>query len=108
MTASNLAQSCQNIQSRSMEGEYWKIYMKKEIPIKKIFSVQVEVSNIRSELHKNWPDVKFERSRDQFEYNALCAIGNNLNLAFEYGYEVAFELPQSKSESLSVYEEMIE
>ncbi|CAG8520500.1 16164_t:CDS:2, partial [Racocetra persica] len=42
---------------------------------------RVEISNIRLELHKNWPDIKFERSRDQFEYNALCAIGNDLDLA---------------------------
>ncbi|CAG8668810.1 22658_t:CDS:2 [Gigaspora rosea] len=99
---------------------------------------RVEVSNMRSEINKNWPVVKFERARDQFEYNALCAIGNDLDLALsastgdeiirhiesartktldhtvvlnvakEYGWEVAVELPQSKSEGLSAYGEIIE
>ncbi|CAG8793194.1 12340_t:CDS:2, partial [Dentiscutata erythropus] len=31
-------------------------------------------------IHKNWPDVKFERSRNQFECNALCAIRHDLDL----------------------------
>ncbi|CAG8608588.1 8326_t:CDS:1, partial [Cetraspora pellucida] len=44
-------------------------------------SERVEVSSLRSKIHKNWPDVKFKRARDQFEYNALCAIGNDLDLA---------------------------
>ncbi|RIB25293.1 hypothetical protein C2G38_2166287 [Gigaspora rosea] len=94
---------------------------------------RVEVSNMRLEINKNWPVVKFERARDQFEYNALCAIGNDLDLALsastgdeiirhiesartktldhtvvlnvakEYGWEVAVELPQSKSEGLSAF-----
>lgn len=99
---------------------------------------RVEVSNMRSEINKNWPVVKFERARDQFEYNALCAIGNDLDLALsastgdevirhiesartktldrtvvlnvanKYGWEVAVELPQSKSEGLSAYGKIIE
>ncbi|RIB30179.1 hypothetical protein C2G38_2279261 [Gigaspora rosea] len=97
----------------------------------------VEVSNMRSEINKNWPVVKFKRARDQFEYNALCAIGNDLDLALsastgdevihhiesartktldrtvvlnvakEYSWEVAVELPQSKSDGLSAYGEII-
>ncbi|CAG8516528.1 17148_t:CDS:2 [Cetraspora pellucida] len=100
-------------------------------------SERVKVSSLRSEIHRNWPDVKFERARDQFEYNALCAIGNDLdlalsattgeeaihhiesartrmldrmvvlNVAHEYGWEVAVELPQSKNEELSAYGPMI-
>ncbi|CAG8729887.1 17827_t:CDS:2, partial [Racocetra fulgida] len=155
---SNLAQSQQNISS-SMEGEVWEnihgeedtnqedICLDMKALLKEIrhlhedvniITERVEVSNMRSELHKNWPDVKFERSRDQFEYNALCAIGNDLDLALsastgdeairhienaraktldrtvvlnvarEYGWEVAVELPQSKSEDLSAYGETIE
>ncbi|CAG8458707.1 398_t:CDS:2 [Cetraspora pellucida] len=44
------------------------------------FTEWVKVSNMQSEIYKNWPEVKFERSRDQFEYNVLCAIGNDLYL----------------------------
>ncbi|CAG8463413.1 13701_t:CDS:2 [Cetraspora pellucida] len=103
-----------------------------------MISERVEASNMRAEIHKNWPEVKFERSRDQFEYNALCVIGHDLDLALsassgeeaiqhienaraktldrivvlnvarKYGWKVAVELPQSKHEGLSAYGETIE
>ncbi|CAG8442054.1 2912_t:CDS:2 [Cetraspora pellucida] len=71
-----------------------------------IISERVEASNMRAEIHKNWPEVKFERSRDQFEYNALCAIGHDLDLVLSA--LLAVELPQSKHEELSAYSETIE
>ncbi|CAG8799987.1 24180_t:CDS:2, partial [Cetraspora pellucida] len=92
-----------------------------------IISGRIESSKVRAEIHKNWPDIKFERSRDQFEYNVLCAIGHDLDLALSASTEdkaiqhiedarvktldrteVAVELPQSKNEGLSIYGETIE
>ncbi|CAG8852804.1 14701_t:CDS:2, partial [Gigaspora margarita] len=140
-TSSGLAQPQQNGLNESMEEEAFENTHNEE---------ETNQEGEQKECLKDAADIKallkkikhlredFERARDQFEYNALCTIENDsdlalststgdetarhiesartkkldrtvvLNVAKEYDWEVAVELPQSKSEGLSVYDEIIE
>ncbi|CAG8490965.1 11008_t:CDS:2 [Cetraspora pellucida] len=113
---------------------------------KKAHQTQVELSDIKNliteikELRKDMisPEERFERSRDQHEYNLLRSIGRDLDLgmnststneavtyietvrkkvkdqmimlkvAKKYGWDVAVELLQSAEEELTNYTEIID
>ncbi|CAG8788574.1 12712_t:CDS:1, partial [Acaulospora morrowiae] len=99
---------------------------------------KVETTNIKTTIRDTWPDRKFEKLRDQHEYDTLRSIGYELDLALnttsgtealqyienartmskermivlnvasEYGWDVAAELPQSKNKNMIEYSEAIE
>ncbi|CAG8698779.1 8758_t:CDS:2, partial [Acaulospora morrowiae] len=110
-------------------------YLRKDI---KNVEKKVETTNIKTTIRDTWPDRKFEKLRDQHEYNTLRSIGQELDLALnttsgtealqyvenartiskermvvlnvasEYGWDVAAELPQSKNKTMFEYSEVIE
>ncbi|CAG8534622.1 12368_t:CDS:2 [Dentiscutata erythropus] len=46
-------------------------------------SAQIQDTHQRVEINEAWPDHKFERSRDQHEYDILRQVGRELDLAME-------------------------
>lgn len=92
----------------------------------------------RVELNEAWPNYKFDKSRDQHEYDTLCAIGKELDLALEsqnatnavnhitsarefvedrlvtlrvaegYGWDVAAAIPSTQDKLLKGKESLIE
>ncbi|CAG8684057.1 14889_t:CDS:2, partial [Dentiscutata erythropus] len=47
----------------------------------KLNSVAAQVNKV--EINESWPSYKFDKARDQHEYDAMCAIGKELDLALD-------------------------
>ncbi|CAG8556824.1 8317_t:CDS:2, partial [Dentiscutata erythropus] len=46
-------------------------------------TMQVQDTRYRAEINEAWSTCKFEKPRDQHEYDSLCTIGTELDLAME-------------------------
>ncbi|CAG8818102.1 975_t:CDS:2, partial [Cetraspora pellucida] len=69
---------------------------------------RVKESSVRAKIRDNWPDKKFEKLRDQYKYDTLRQISQNLNIALNSasGKEVIKHI-ESKNKGLTEYDKVI-